>query len=81
MQPLNQLPEMVDRERQLGRKPEAARGLSEIIKDDRWQPTLAFRAGFPTVSVPPSPRRDVADVVTKGAALSLANPKSLDRTP
>ena len=81
MQPLNQLPEMVDRERQLGRKPEAARGLSEIIEDDRWHPTLAFRAGFPTVSVPPSPRRDVADVVTKGAALSLANPKTLGHTP
>ena len=64
MQPLNQLPEMVDRERQLNLPPRTAAvlaGLTEGGPD--WKPTFAFRMGHPTREAPPSPRRAVATVV------------------
>ena len=63
MQPINQPVELVDRERQLAREPVAARALASLVGDPGWQPTFAFRLGFPTRPVPPSPRRAVGDVV------------------
>lgn len=63
MQPINQPVEQVDRERQLAREPVAARALASLIGDASWKPTFAFRLGFPTRPVPPSPRRPVGDVV------------------
>ena len=63
MQPINQPVELVDRERELARQPLAARALASLVGDPRWKPTFAFRLGFPTRPVPPSPRRPVSDVV------------------
>jgi hypothetical protein len=63
MQPLNQPVELVDRERQVAREPVAARALESLVGDPRWKPTFAFRLGFPTRFVPPSPRRAIGDVV------------------
>jgi nitroreductase len=65
MQPINQPVELVDRERQLASKPVVARALEGIVGDPKWKPTFAFRLGFPTREVPPSPRRPVGDVVIK----------------
>ena len=63
MQPLNQLPECVDRERQLGR-PSIYRGaLAGFSGAAEWQPTFAFRAGWPTRPGPASPRRSLASVL------------------
>ena len=63
MQPINQPVELVDRERQLAREPVAARALASLVGDPNWKPTFAFRLGYPTRDVPPSPRRAVGDVV------------------
>jgi len=63
MQPINQPVELVDRERQLAREPVAARAMADLVGDPNWKPTFAFRLGFPTRAVPPSPRRPVSDVV------------------
>jgi nitroreductase len=63
MQPINQPVELVDRERQLGKEPRAAQALESILGDRKWRPTFAFRLGFPTRAVPPSPRRPIGDVM------------------
>jgi nitroreductase len=63
MQPINQPIELVDRERQLAREPLSARALEATVGDHKWKPTFAFRLGFPTRDVPPSPRRPVGDVI------------------
>ena len=63
MQPINQLPEMVDRERQLNQPPQTAAVLAELTGDTGWKPTFAFRMGYPTREALPSPRRAVAAVV------------------
>ena len=57
--PLNQLPELVDRDRDLGQD----RGWREAlaaISEGGQQTTFAFRFGYPTRSVPHSARRPVA---------------------
>jgi nitroreductase len=63
MQPINQPLELVDRERQLARKPLTGRALESIVGNPNWKATFAFRLGFPTRDVSPSPRRPVADVI------------------
>ncbi|MEE8303273.1 MAG: hypothetical protein V3S24_12655 [Candidatus Tectomicrobia bacterium] len=63
MQPLNQPVEMVDRERELNREPNAAQVLADLIGDPNWKPTFAFRAGYPERTVLASPRRPVEQVV------------------
>ena len=63
MHPLNQLPEMVDRERQLNQPPQTAAVLADLTGDPDWKPTFAFRTGYPTREALPSPRRAVAAVV------------------
>jgi hypothetical protein len=62
MQPLNQLPECVDRERQLGR-PSIFRQALAAFSGELRQPTFAFRVGWPTRPGAASPRRSLASVV------------------
>ena len=62
MQPLNQLPECVDRERQLGR-PSVFRQTLAGFSGECRQPTFAFRMGWPTRPGAASPRRTLASVV------------------
>ena len=63
MQPINQPVELVDRERQLSKEPWMERALATLTGDASWKPTFAFRMGYPTREVPPSPRRSVEAVV------------------
>ena len=63
MQPLNQLPECVDRERQLGGPSISRKTLTGFTGDAEWQPTFAFRVGWPTRPAAASPRRSLASVV------------------
>ena len=58
-QPLNQLPERVDRERQLGEPPRSAKLLAGLVPDPTWLVTFAFRIGWPTRPGALSPRRDL----------------------
>jgi len=63
MQPLNQLPEMVDRERQLGKPPATAKALAALTGDASRLPTFAFRLGWPMRPAPASPRRTLDSVM------------------
>jgi hypothetical protein len=63
MQPLNQLPECVDRERQLGSPAISRKTLAAYSGDAQWQPTFAFRLGWPTRPAAASPRRSLQSVV------------------
>ncbi|MEM6429191.1 MAG: twin-arginine translocation signal domain-containing protein [Deinococcota bacterium] len=63
MQPINQLPEQVDRERQLGQPATTAAFLSELTGDETWRPTFVFRLGHTNTNVLPSARRPVEDVL------------------
>jgi hypothetical protein len=63
MQPLNQLPECVDRERQLGRPSTYREALASFSGDAEWQPTFAFRVGWPTRPAAASPRRSLQSVL------------------
>jgi len=63
MQPINQLPEQVDRERQLGMENSTARWLSALIGTASWQPTFVFRMGYPASRVFASARRALNDVL------------------
>jgi hypothetical protein len=63
MQPINQPVELVDRERELGREPRAARVLEELTGAAEWKPTFAFRMGFATREAGPSPRRPLEAVL------------------
>jgi hypothetical protein len=64
MQPLNQLPECVDRELQLGSAATYRRTLAGFCGDPQWHATFAFRAGWPTRPGPASPRRSLESVMT-----------------
>jgi hypothetical protein len=63
MQPLNQLPECVDRELQLGKPAAFAKTLTGFCGDSQWQPTFAFRVGWPTRPAAASPRRALQSVI------------------
>lgn len=62
-QPVNQMIEVVDRERQLGQPAQIAEVLDVLTKDPTWRPTFAFRMGYPTSNVLPSARRPVSEVL------------------
>jgi nitroreductase len=62
-QPLNQLPEMIDRDRQLGRAPQFARAADRLLDDVALRPTFAFRLGRAAGQAPASPRRPVSLVI------------------
>jgi hypothetical protein len=63
MQPLNQLPECVDRDRQLGRPSIFRNALAGLSGAAEWRPTFAFRAGWPTRPGAASPRRNLQSVL------------------
>lgn len=62
MHPINQMPEIVDRERQLDQPAQMAEFFDGITQDPAWRPTFAFRLGYPTMSLLPSARRPVEEV-------------------
>jgi hypothetical protein len=62
-QPLNQLPERVDREKQLGLPATTRKVLASLTGDALWRPTFAFRLGFPMRPASASPRRDRQSVI------------------
>ena len=66
-QPMNQLPERVDREKQLGLPATTEEVLAALTGDARWRPTFAFRLGFPVRPAPASPRRDPQSVLFAAA--------------
>jgi nitroreductase len=61
-QPINQIPERISRERQLGRGPATIAALAESFSLNEWLPTFCFRVGYPVSASPHSPRRTVAMV-------------------
>lgn len=63
VQPINQLPEMVDREHQLGKDSRTAHLLTELIGDLTWKPTFTFRLGYATLEGLASARRSIEDVI------------------
>ena len=63
MQPLNQLPERADRERQLNAEPRFGSALKDMLGDPGWQALMPFRLGYPGAASLPSPRRDVSTVL------------------
>lgn len=62
-QPINQAPEMADRERELGREVRMAGKLRGFRTGTGLEPTFAFRLGHPLQPTRASPRRDL-DAVT-----------------
>ncbi len=70
MQPMNQFVQVIDRDRQLKRSSAFGSDLAEILGDDRWQATIAFRVGYPTVAAVPSPRRGIEGLVLEEAPAS-----------
>lgn len=64
MQPLDQIPQRADREKQLNLPPHFAPALQELVADPQWKGVLSFRAGYPTKPGPaPSPRHLVESVL------------------
>jgi hypothetical protein len=62
-QPLDQLLEVADRDRQLGRSPAAERQLAKFTEPG-WHPVLTFRLGWPTAPALASARRPLASFLT-----------------
>ena len=56
-QPINQIPERISRERQLGHAPKMARAVDQRLSLNGRVPTFCFRMGFTTRVPPHSPRR------------------------
>jgi len=63
MQPVNQMLEVVDREKQLGIRAKTEEFLTRLIGESTWKPTFAFRLGYPTMKTLPSPRRSVKEIL------------------
>ncbi|WP_437678996.1 Acg family FMN-binding oxidoreductase [Sorangium sp. So ce131] len=63
MQPLSQVPEVIDRERQLGRAPAMERSFADALRLGDWQPTMAFRLGHAERAGVPGLRRAAEDVI------------------
>jgi nitroreductase len=64
-QPMNQIHERVDRERQLDLDPVFRDAQRQLFPDPAWQPLFTFRFGYPRESAPPSPRRPVSESLTE----------------
>jgi len=74
MQPLNQLMEIAERDRALGRSSEAARQLARMVGDDRFRIVFGFRCGYAATPAPPAPRRSVnAVLITTSASSSTGS--------
>ncbi|WP_437293094.1 Acg family FMN-binding oxidoreductase [Sorangium sp. So ce426] len=63
MHPLNQVPEVIDRERMLGRAPAMERSFTEALGPGDRQLTFAFRLGFPEREGVCGPRRAAEEVI------------------
>jgi hypothetical protein len=63
-QPLNQLVERVDRERQLQAPERMAQALARLTGAPDWHPTFIFRAGYANRPARLSPRRSAAAVMS-----------------
>jgi hypothetical protein len=61
-QPMNQIPERISRERQLGREPRMLRAVEQRLQLG-GVPTFCFRMGIPTREAAHSPRRTAAMVI------------------
>ena len=68
-QPLNQLPEMIDRDYQLGRPPRFATDAAALLPPGSPRPALAFRLGHADALARPSLRRPVSQVMGPPARL------------
>ncbi len=68
-QPLNQLPELIDRERVLGGARRFSAGVDALLPDVAWRPSFAFRVGHAVRPAPASPRRPVSEVIGMPARL------------
>jgi nitroreductase len=68
-QPLNQLPEMIDRERQLGQAPRFATAAAPLLAGQL--PAFAFRLGQAMAPAPASQRRAVSTVLGPPARLAF----------
>jgi hypothetical protein len=64
MQPLNQLMEWIDRDRQLKRPLELEEAARAVAGEPGWYPTFGFRLGYADEPAGPSVRRDVRDIVS-----------------
>jgi nitroreductase len=62
-QPINQIPERIGRERQLGWAPKMQRAAEQAFALDNTLPAFCFRIGYPTREAPHSPRRPVDAVM------------------
>ncbi len=69
VQPLNQLPEMIDRQRQLRQPPRFAKATDALLDDPLWRPAFGFRIGHPLAAAAASPRRPVSVVIGQPARL------------
>ncbi len=65
MQPINQLMECVDRDRQLGRASQFAEVMAGL-GEPGWAPTFGFRVGYARSAASPSARRAVQDCLLVG---------------
>lgn len=72
MQPLNQVLERIDRERQLAQPPRTAERLREQLAQPGWVPTFAFRVGYPLHEALAVPRRPVPAVLLPPLAMDDA---------
>ncbi len=63
MQPLNQMCERDDRERQLGLVPVIGDAVRGLVGEAGWHAIMPFRVGYPTGEALPSPRRGLSDVI------------------
>jgi hypothetical protein len=69
-QPLNQLPEIIDRQVQLRQPPAFARVVDALLDDPAWRPSFAFRIGTADAPAGPALRRPVSDVLGPPARLA-----------
>ncbi len=69
-QPLNQIPEMIDREAQLGRPARFARAADALLDDPAWRPSFCFRLGRADEPAGASLRRPVSAVLGPPARLA-----------
>jgi hypothetical protein len=79
-QPLNQLPEMIDRQQQTGRPLQFSTAVDSILDDVLWRPTFAFRLGHPVTAAKLSPRRPVSEVIGPPARLAYDIERARDET-
>ena len=69
-QPLNQLPEIIDRQAQLRQPPTFARATDALLDDRNWRPGFAFRIGLADEPALPALRRPVSAVLGPPARLA-----------